>query len=576
MLGIASLKALIRKPSARRVEEQRLSKLVAEIRDTERQHELAYASSRLERLKARGVPFVREQAPPQPLQQSKPSMHPVMVYETDPQTGYPFKPGIVFEQDPIFGWELNNIWGWDLGSDVPVSAFPREMFPERPTTLRTQIAMDAIRFQSRMWYETLPCYSGAIGHLRNFIIGSGLIFNVVSEDDEELAKDVKEWIDEFAKFKFNRLDKRLWDSVLNFFRDGEDAIRLFPGPEYPEIRSVDTSTIRGPHNEINGPWSFGILTSWPKDFEDVKAIHLWYADNTHEDISPTQLKLLKLDTTGSNVKRGVPLAYKIRKQLPQMAKLLDCMAIGEAARQAIPYLVSVKLADKGTSHHIIPGQMPEAEHYEDVLASRNGHKRDDIEPGEVRYHSAGQEYNAPPTSDGGTSGTLTYRALCENIACALNVPLWFVTGSADTENFASSLVSESPVTKLIQHYQKMVTEHYQEVLESAVLMAAAQGIFPANVLDTCQIHCELPSPVARNRKENIEIDLQLLDKKCLSPQHVCARNELDFEEETKLLAEAEEGGWTNELGVLRGERAEKAGNEAGPEADEKTGNEPQK
>jgi hypothetical protein len=129
------------------------------------------------------------------------------------------------------------------------------------------------------------------------------------------------------------------------------------------------------------------------------------------------------------------------------------------------------------------------------------------------------------------------------LACALNVPLWFITGTADQENYASSLVSESPLTKTIQDVQDIVTAHCRALCEAAVEMAAALGRFPLDWRTKVEIHCELPSAVARDEDKAIDADLKLLDKKLLSPQHACARHQLDLQEETDLTAQAEAMGW---------------------------------
>ena len=409
---------------------------MAEVRRLESRNRLAYANSRLNFLQEHGKPFY---SPPQAQQEHHQVSRPVMVtepvYHTDQATGYPFVQGTTtwehkprYEQDPLFGWDAGHVFGWELGNDVPISSFPREMFPERPSTLRTQIAQDAIRFMSRAWYETAPQYSGCIGHFCNYIVGSGLDLDVVSALDQGLAREVMDYLEAFTTYRWNNLQERVEATALNLFRDGEDALRIFPGDEYPQIRSTDTSTIRGPHNEISGPWAYGVLTSWPRDYEDVRAYHAWYSDNTHEDVSPALLKLAKLDTTGSNVKRGVPLAYKIRKQLPQLARLMDCMAVGEAARQAIPYVQQYAMADKstvGAAFRDGESQNGRPDLYGDRGGFGDGYG-DDIEPGQVRHINKGQEFVDPPNAQGfAASGAAVYRTLCEACACATNTPIWF-------------------------------------------------------------------------------------------------------------------------------------------------------
>lgn len=499
--------------------------------------------------------------------------------------------GVRFEEDPIFGYPID--WNWDLGSNVPVSAFPREMFVDRPTTLRTQIAQDAIRFQSRVWYETCPQYSGVINHLRNFIIGTGLTIDVVTNKKEaageeldteideqekpdevisgedELATDVQDYLDDFCKYKQNKIHKRLYDTVLNYFRDGEDAIRLFPDQDGVNVRSVDTSTIRGPNNEITGPWSYGVLTSYPHDYEDVKAYHVWYADNKHENVSPSLLKMLKSETTGSNVKRGVPLAYRMRKQIEQLIKLSDCTAIGEAARQSIPYLIQYQLQQQGTVQGQINSRVP-SPYGTNAYDSTNskGDAKTNILPGEIRHIGPGKEFVQGPT---GSDSTWAYQMLCQQMATAVNCPAWMISGTANDTNFSSSLVAESPLVKLIQHCQQQVTDYYKEIMEAVVEIGIAKGMFPIDTLDLVDIHCELPSPIARNMKDEIEVDINLMKENLLSPQHVCARNGLDFEEEQDLIKIAEESGWEKQQEIdpnSEEANANKEGNTS-PEAEKK-------
>jgi hypothetical protein len=581
---------------------ERLRARVRRIAEIDLRNAAAMAASRLERLESAGVPFAREAAV---ISQTAPS--PVGAVPAS-RSGDPFTR---YEQDPIFGWIDNSSFGLDLYSDVPVSAFPREMFPDRPTTLRTQISQDAIRFQSRAWFETMPFYSGPIGHLRNYVCGSGMTIDCVALDpddaegesyeqeqpgdgeaagdeaaaalaekpanpNEGLAVEIQDYLDGFATFRNNRLQQRVQESVLNLYRDGEDAVRLYPPPPapvagepdvFPEIRSIDVSTIRGPHNEIYGPWAFGVLTSWPHDFEDVKSYHVWYPDNTHENISPTVMKLAKLDTTGANVKRGVPLCYKVRKQLPQMARLLDCMAVGEAARQAIPYIRQFNAADRNAVRAATPSYIDTYDAMQDEYDSAIGtnRRRDEIRPGEVPLINRGQEYQETPQGRA-ESGVLAYRALAETLACAFNVPLWFITGTADQENYASSLVSESPLTKTIQHCQQIITAHYKSVCEAAVEIGVALGRFPVDWRSKIEVHCELPSPVARDGDKAVDSDLKLLDKKLLSPQHVCVRNGLDFDEEADLIAQAEAAGWEAQT-AMELELAKQAGGDGPPKTE---------
>lgn len=537
---------------------------------------LAREESLLLKLESHGRPAERDlQRREQVARPQKPVTIHEPSYSVDSITGYPFVPSVTewdvkptntnktrFEQDPLFGWGGNQFaFGFDalgeLSTNVPSGSFPREMFPERPATLRTQISQDAMRFQSRAWYEIHPQYAGCCGHLVNYTIGTGLTFDVVSDVDKQLAQDVMDYLTAFSTYRWNNLKKRPKQSAINILRDGEDALRLVPGDgEYPEIRVVDTSWIRGPHNEITGPWSMGVLTSWPRCYDDVRAYNVWYPDNTQEIVSPDVMNLAKAPTLASNIKRGIPLSYKIRKALPQISNLVDCMAIGEAVRQGIPYIVQYAMADKNAVKSAINAHLDDysPELYGDRHGYGYGGQRGQ-EPGVVHHINQKQEMKDPPNAQGfAASGTAVYRTLCESCACATNTPIWFWTGSADAENYSSSLVSESPVVKEVQSLQGEIIDHYEFILTAAVFMGIVQGRFPSNVFDIVKIHCTLPTPVARNRKEEVDTDLRLLDKGLLAPQQVCKRNDIDFQEARELIDQAEADGWQNQMGIQPGER----------------------
>ena len=539
---------------------ERYDNALREIRRVQLTNANAYAASKLEQLQSLGTPVWSPARDKRlsPANSAAPIYRPLPVYEQNKTTGFPYECKLhweqikpehakLFESDPLFGWGIDplKIGDWALGgAGVAINSFPREMYPDRPSSLRTQIAMDAVRLISRRFFELVPQYSGAIKHLRNYVVGSGMSTDVTSEKNEPLAQEVGEWLKKFAKYQQNALHRRVRESVLNLFRDGEDALRLFPGKEFPKLRSVDTSTIRGPHNEITGPWAFGVLTSWPDDWEDVQAYHLWKSDNTHENVSPKQLKLAKLDSTGSNVKRGVPLVWCIREQLEQLQTLLRAMAVGEAARQSIPYAVQYQTADRNAVREALPSVFDDDRRYAhggDLF--EDGYcNQDEIVPGQVQHMSKGREFVSPPQGYA-HQGSDAYLSVCQAVANGLNVPLWMVMATVKEETYASALVAESPLVKLVEGYQLTVCDHYEDTQKSAVQMAAAQGTFPPDVLEQVEIHCTLPTPISRDRKSEVECDLLMVDKNLMSPQSFCSRNDIDFKDEQELISQAKAEGW---------------------------------
>ena len=110
--------------------------------------------------------------------------------------------------------------------------------------------------------QTLPQYAGLINHLRCYMLGQGVSINVTCKQDEILAKDVKAWPGTgSASTTTTTSPAACGRAVWNLDLNGETATRVKPnGSDYPVVRTVDTSRIRGPHNEAQPPWSFGVLT----------------------------------------------------------------------------------------------------------------------------------------------------------------------------------------------------------------------------------------------------------------------------------------------------------------------------
>jgi hypothetical protein len=445
--------------------------------------------------------------------------------------GYPYS--------PFPNGNLYNLMGIDAG--IGINSFPRELYPDRPTSLRSPIAHDIVRLESRIFYERSPNYSGLINHLRNFIIGKGMDIKCASltdDDNTELCKDIIDYLEEFANYKCNKLYKRVYDSVLNYYRDGDDFIRLFPSlTDLPEIRNVDSSTVRGPHQEITGPWSYGILTNWPRDYEEVLAYHVWFSDNSSENVSPYLMKHLKAETIGANVKRGSPLSFKIRKQLEQIINLSDCCAIGESARQSIPYIIQYQLQQAGSVQASINARAIQPT-FSSIQPTETNTS---IKAGEVRHIGPGKDFKDPPSTD--NTGTWVYEMLCQEIATAIGSPEWLVSGTSNNTNFSSSLVAESPLVKNIEHTQDNVSEYYQDILKSVIEIGMIQGKFPPNTLELVQISCKFPSPISRDKLEDVKSNLLLLNEECLDPQTFCSEHGLDFDKVTKNIAQAKALGW---------------------------------
>src|SRR5579862_896326 len=133
-----------------------------------------------------------------------PSYRLVYAYETDNDTNFPYVPVVRYEQcelpwpagiDPLFGsnpFPGTGYIGALAGVTAGTNSFPRELFPQFPSSIRTQIAQDAVRLESRLYFETLEFYSAPLKHIVRYAIGSGMSIDCVPRESADGEKEKAE------------------------------------------------------------------------------------------------------------------------------------------------------------------------------------------------------------------------------------------------------------------------------------------------------------------------------------------------------------------------------------------------
>jgi hypothetical protein len=401
--------------------------------------------------------------------------------------------------------------------------------------------LDLIRFQSKIFFETIAPYSGVINHLCNYVCGDkGAKIYASSKDDPKAAQEISDYLENWLeKIDFQT---KLRGTCNNLLVQGEAILRRW---EDSNITITDPSWLRGPHNEIGqNPWSYGILSpNYPFEIDTIGAYHLWYPSNEHETLSPEVIFHSKLDSSvGPSAKRSVPLCYRIRPLLPLLENLLLAMGDGEGKRQKIAGVVTYDAARPQD----LPRKgfdSPFAGSLIDLLNEAPLEKMYDTKSGFYEI-SKGQQYNAPPSSSQSKSACEAYDKIATVAANATGVASWMWGSDFKDASYATSLTASEPTVKTGKNLQRNLIDLWKRVAKAEVIYNSINS-FPVDIFDNTdmRIHIELPDVEVRDMELLYDRLSKQLHDNLLAPQAVCSQMGDDFEEQIELINIAKASGW---------------------------------
>lgn len=435
--------------------------------------------------------------------------------------------------------DLNMLLGWSPVSLGLGGQFPREMMPGSMSSIRQMYGQDLLRFQSKVMFETISPYSGAVNHLINYCVGDkGSLITATSKKYPELANEITEYLKYWCK-KIN-LAKKLKQCCNELLVQGETFPRRWLDGR---VTLTDPSWIRGPHNEIGqNPWAYGILSpNWPYEIETVAAFHIWYPDNTHENVSPFELFHGKLDTSVQpSSKRSVPLSYKIRPLLPIMESLIQSMGLGETKRQRICGVTYTEGADPdylrqksrkgcGPLNHLSEESM-------ELFDFNGGSVFNPVydEPTGF-YHLDGAKYEAPPTSSQSENAVIAYNKLATVCANATGIAPWMYGADVEEASRATTLTASEPTVKTGKRIQATLSELFNDIAKTELILNPDLQ-YPVELLenDIC-LTVDLPNVEVRNMLELYELLHNMQVDGNLSPQTATSEMGYSFEDQRELI-----------------------------------------
>ena len=417
-----------------------------------------------------------------------------------------------------------------------IGAAPIEFYPWKSTVLRTVVDFDIVRQSCRKLYETNGNVKGLMQNLANYVVGEGWTLKLSHDDAKTVVKDTEKFLDEFIEA--NNLQLYYWEHWIDTHVDGESFIRLFPNQNgITEVRTIHCDMIRPPMgSNWEGEWSFGVKKPIWDSGGNPEAYNIYYytylMDNWNkareEIVDPSLMFQLKLNSR-RNTKRGISSFYAVLDEADLSKRLRYIQGLSEEERKRIAYFRQFGDASREGVKALEQREKQKAqkrniESYEIGLKS-----------GRVVVVDTPQsvEIKDPPNAQH-EGGIAIIKNNLETIAASFSAPSFLITGQADASSYSSAVVVESPFHKSISRQQKVFTDYWVKIFKAAIEIGVAQKQLPVKALDL-KIGLTAPSPLGRNRKEENESWLILVEKKIMSQHKWASLNDLDYDEQQKII-----------------------------------------
>lgn len=408
----------------------------------------------------------------------------------------------------------------------------------------TEGQFDLVRTYARWLYRSNPYAQAGLRAMGNYVVAKGFKYNVSARRHatapKAMLKQANKFLEDFLnKNKWWLLEREMYDAKR---RDGDIGLRLFPQDDgVTRARTVTGEFIR--NNSGPQEWLFGVLTD-PDDRSERLAYKVWYSPEEH-DIVPADEMFLLTNDVASDSKRGISDFFSIHEILDDTLKLLRAGRQGEAVRQAMAYIRQWV----GTPPGAIQAMIQADEDQQDPRITTQGSKTESVHrpaPGEVIDIPESMEMRPGPVGNADNAQKMLDSSL-KAAAVKWNIAPWILTGDVSA-NFASALVSESPMTKQMEYDQFVHKQEYVAILTRVLEVGVQQGILPQDTLEHCEITAEGAPIAARNLLQETQINSILSQNKLLSKRTWSAREDLDHDaEQDQIREEGEQPTVTNPL-----------------------------
>lgn len=405
-----------------------------------------------------------------------------------------------------------------LPGAVPTTRVDRDQGRNWPF-FRTESELAIIRGAARLIAGSHPVGVGVLNALTNYVMGTGFKYSIrpkkrvgaadpivnkicdVAQHVIDTFQELNSWTGDLDRelFQRRRVDGEYF-LTLTYLGDGQTRVRAIEPDQVTEPggrREIETSGWLHGHGgqpfkgeEFASDWSFGIHAD-DHDPQNVHGIYVQWTDRDNDwDYFPSGSEPL-FPPQGSNtwcqhaktnvvrsVKRGMSDFFCVSQGLELSRKVLRNVGSGAAIQAAIAWIKEVV---PGTTQTQVNNATMSAADYEYRRSGQTGNTTyvKQYDPGTVLTPAPGTKYTPGPL---GSQTQPNYIQVADAIlrsfvAVRWNMPEHIVTGSAENNNFASTLVAESPFVKNCQAAQHSEVQQHKAILWRVLYFAWLDGVF---------------------------------------------------------------------------------------------------
>ncbi len=448
-------------------------------------------------------------------------------------------------------------YGFDLIAEyrnlLQVPTLIRELWPYKPTVIRTQPMLDFVRFLCRVVYEEAPVFKGLVKGKVNYVC-RGMKAKCVPKDTsidpktDTTCKQAQRFIDQFvdqqdylAKRRERRRRMMIEGESFLWIADGNDLEKESPTACYVEpdfIRPSQKGIINQEDPSIGGnpnqaDWSFGIRTPHHQYWRPQEYQIVWN-DNEETKVGVNDMVHTAVRER-SNIKRCLPPAFCLLDDMIRLTLLRSALAESSMFRASIGGVVKCEEASEGAIRS-----------WSDTVGNRGrlGLNDDPVRIEAYTYDNntnliilpPGRDFVKGPDYPDINSLQAIYSWHIQAIAQAEQMPESMVSGAAENgANFASSKVSESGGIIEFEAMQEQECVVDRKILKRVLAAYIIKNLLDKDFFDRYDISVEGESMVNRDAKSETETAAMAVDKGFCSKHTASTQLGFDYQKEKPLI-----------------------------------------
>lgn len=412
--------------------------------------------------------------------------------------------------------------------------------------------LSRIRGYARVLAASLDTANAIIKSLRSYTVGQGLSFTVApkKDADETLVALVREVVREFVEL--NELDaERQKEHLIRAVRDGELLLRSTFGVDGNAIiREVEPEQLKDPVDAGGRPTlsdhsirdslgiEFGGATAWHFGIhhsrDDVQTIHgynlLWAESREEEYVPAYQIEHWKRNVD-RNVLRGVSDFYPVFDRLRRADKLILNTAVGASVQAAVPWIEEMPA---GTTTESVENMVAQLKVGASSFFNRWGSQQRNqelYEAGSILRTEKGRIYKEAPGAKNSESFVAVNQALLRLVGSRWNMPEYLISGDSSNNNYASSMVAESPFVKAIEEEQGWLAARYRKLLWKVIEHSLGLGLLARSRYSINEVRAQVDLMIEGPTVQTRDPAAETLRRKMLHEARAMSRTTWQAQEE---------------------------------------------